>query len=386
MTKPSMPIAERQEPANPVLVSQSRGGLTESFARGAFAMANAGGELVAAAGDVERPVFPRSAIKLIQAIGLIESGAADAFALSDTELALACASHNGEPEHVEAVARWLARIGARAEDLVCGPHPPLDPAAALALAKAGKVPTRLHNNCSGKHTGFLTLARHLGAPFAGYDHLDHPVQVRVVEALSSLSGAAAATFVSGIDGCGAPNFALPLRAAATAFARVANPSGLPERRRQAIMRLSAAARAHPFFTAGTGRLCTRIMTEAPDIYVKTGAEGVYVAAIPALGIGLALKIDDGGKAAAEALFIALLIGLGALDPDSPIVADTAIAPVRNADGRIVGTREVELEPLIETLGDFSPQALAVAGGARPEVELPVGAPPRTNSAKGGMPK
>jgi len=378
MTNPSRPPAspDLPEAINPILVLQSRGGLIESFARGAFAVADPHGELVAAIGATDRPVFPRSAIKLIQALGLVESGAADAFKLSDIELALACASHSGEPAHVEAVARWLGRIGARAEDLDCGPHPPLDPAAAAALAKAGQAPSRLHNNCSGKHTGFLTLARHLGAPLAGYDHLDHPVQIRAVEALASLSGMEGTEFVAAIDGCGAPNFALPLRALATAFARIADSSSLAKERREAILRLSAAARANPFFTAGTDRLCTRIMSEAPDIYVKTGAEGVYIAALPALGLGLALKIDDGGKIAAEALLVALLVGLGALDPDSQIVTGTAIAAVRNTQGRIVGAREVLLDLLIETLADFSPQALAATAAARPQVEAAGGDLPR----------
>jgi L-asparaginase II len=366
------PAPDGQEAANPVLVWLSRAHLIESFSRGAFAIADAQGELAAAAGNVERDVFPRSAIKLIQALALVESGAADAFKLDETELALACASHSGEPEHVQAVAGWLARIGAQEKDLVCGaPHAPLGSAAAQALTRAGQRPTRLHNNCSGKHTGFLTLARHLGAPLAGYSRLDHPVQRASIEALSALSGTPPSRMTAGLDGCGAPNFAVPLAALATAFARIADPADLSPERREAIVRLLGAARAKPFFTAGTGRLCTRIMTEAPEVYVKAGAEGVYVAALPALGLGLALKMDDGGKLAAEALLVALLIGLGALAPDSPIVEDTAVAPVRNTEGRIAAVREVPFDLLIEALADFSPQALAAAAGARPSIE-PVG--------------
>jgi L-asparaginase II len=219
--------------------------------------------------------------------------------------------------------------------------------------------------------GFLTLARHLGAPLAGYTRLDHPVQRATIEALSALSGTSPSQMTPGLDGCGAPIFALPLAALAIAFARIADAADLSLARRESIARLLGAARAKPFFTAGTGRLCTRIMTEAPQVYVKAGAEGVYVAALPALGLGLALKMDDGGKLAAEALLVALLIGLGALAPDSPIVGDTAVAAVRNTEGRIAAVREVPFDLLIEALADFSPQALPAAAGARPSID-PVG--------------
>lgn len=370
MADPSMPPAnpEGQE-ANPVLVWLSRAHVIESFARGAFAIADCEGEIVASAGDIARPVFPRSAIKLIQAIPLIESGAAEAFKVSDRELALACASHSGEREHVAAVAAWLARIGAAESDLVCGPAQPLGAVAADALAREGQAATRLHNNCSGKHAGFLALARRLGAPARGYDRLDHPVQRAVIEALSDLARTPVSELVPAIDGCGAPNFALPLAALAGAMARLADPEDLAAPRREAIVRLLAAARAEPFYAAGTGRLCTRIMTEAPDVYVKAGAEGVYAAALPALGLGLALKIDDGGKHASEALLAALLVGLGALSPEFPILSDTAIAPIRNTGGRIAAVREVAFDFLIEALAEFSPQALAALAGARPEMDM-----------------
>jgi L-asparaginase II len=236
------------------------------------------------------------------------------------------------------------------------------------LERAGQAPTRLHNNCSGKHAGFLALARQLGAPARGYGRLDHPVQRAVVEALSDLSRTPASQLVPAIDGCGAPNFALPLSALAGAMARIADPEDLAANRRAAIVRLLAAARAQPFYTAGTQRPCTRIMTEAGDVYVKAGAEGVYAAALPALGLGLALKIDDGGKHASEALIVALLIGLGVLSPESPIVRDTAIAPLRNTEGRIAAVREVAFDLLIETLAEFSPQGLAAVAGARPEMD------------------
>ena len=150
--------------ANPVLVEVTRGDMVESRHRAAFAVADPRGRVVASAGDIERPVYARSAIKALQAIPLVESGAAEAFGLSDAEIALACASHHGEPRHVETVTAWLARIGCSLEDLECGAHPPTHAASHRALMAAGEEPGAVHNNCSGKHAGFLTLARHLNAP------------------------------------------------------------------------------------------------------------------------------------------------------------------------------------------------------------------------------
>ena len=295
-------------------------------------------------------MFPRSAIKLIQALPLVESGAAGATRLGDVELALACASHGGEPRHVAAVEAWLKRIGCNENDLDCGPHMPSYAPAAEALVREEKAPRRVHNNCSGKHTGFLTLAKQLGASIRGYDELEHPVQQRVVAALSELSDTSVSEFQIGIDGCGAPNYAMPLHALATAFARVADPRGLPAKRADAILRLRAALKAQPFFLAGTGRLCTRIIESGADVIPKTGAEGVYVASLPSRGLGLALKVDDGASPAAQCLLIAVLVGLGAIAEDAPLAQTFLEQPIINTQGKVVGARRPDMPALRAALG------------------------------------
>ncbi len=323
--------------ANPVLVEVTRGGLVESRHPGAYAVMDAAGRVVAARGDIEAIIFPRSSMKILQALPLVESGAADAFACTPAELALACASHGGEPMHVEAVAAWLARIGQAEHDLACGPHAPYYSPAAEAMIREGRRPCRLHNNCSGKHAGFLTLARHLGAPAAGYTRREHPVQRAVFAAVAGLTGESA-DMPFGIDGCAAPAPAFPLRALALAMARIAAPDGLPAARAEAALRLRAAMAAHPELVAGTGRACTRLMrAAAPGTVVKVGAEAVYVGILPALGLGLALKIDDGGTRAAELLVAALLDHLGQIRDEARADIADLLAPVlRNGAGDVVG--------------------------------------------------
>lgn len=317
---------------DPVLVEVSRTPLTESVHRGAAAVVSADGRVIAAWGDVDRPVFPRSAIKFIQALPLIESGAADAFGVTDEELALACASHNGEPRHVEIARAWLARIGLTEADLHCGPHPPSEPGVARALYASGVEPTRAHNNCSGKHVGFLTTALHLGLNPQGYAKQEHPIQERVRAALGDLAGLDPDRLIIGNDGCGACNYALPLQSLARAFARLSDPRGLDPARAAAVARLSAAIRKDPFLIAGTDRACTRLITAATgETLVKVGAEGVFVATLPAQRLGIAVKIADGAARAAEIAIATLLHRFGAL-PDRGFL----VHPLVNTRGEVVG--------------------------------------------------
>jgi L-asparaginase II len=331
-------FANRIGMTNPILVEVTRGPLVESLHRGAIAISDARGALKLAVGDVESPIFPRSALKPIQAIPLVESGAADRFAVSDAELALACASHSGEPQHTEPVAAWQARIGCGVADLACGPHRPLHEPTATAMILKGERWTALHNNCSGKHTGFMTLARELNAPVAGYREVDHPTQRRVEATLKEMAGLSG-EMPWGVDGCTVPNFALPLAALARAMACIADPSGQPPARAQACARVIAAMTAHPELVGGTGRACTLIMRQAPGIAVKTGAEGVYIAILPALGLGAALKIEDGASRASETVLAALLIALGVVKNEGHAFS-LAHAPVLNTRGVPVGERRV----------------------------------------------
>jgi len=322
--------------SNPILVEVSRGKLVESIHRGSVAVSDSRGRLAVSLGDVEKPIFPRSALKPVQAVTLVESGAAEAFRLTSEELALACASHSGETMHTERVLAWLARIDCEVSDLACGPQRPSHEPTATAMIREGMRWTELHNNCSGKHTGFMTTARQLGVPVDGYQLHDHAVQREVESTLKEMAHLSG-DLPWGIDGCTVPNFAVPLSALARAMAQFADPSGLSPTRAGACRTLLRAMTANPELVAGTGRACTLLMRQGPGIAVKTGAEGVYVAILRSLGLGAAVKIDDGAGRAAETAIAALLIALRAL-PDEGAAANLARAPVKNARGLAVGER------------------------------------------------
>ena len=240
---------------NPVLVELVRGALTESRHRGAVAVVDADGASVLALGDVAQPVYPRSAVKPLQALPLVESGAGDRYGFGDEELALACASHGGEGAHVEVASRMLARAGLDAAALECGAHWPSHQPSSQALARSGGAPSGLHNNCSGKHAGFLCVACAAGVDHRGYVAADHAVQRGVRAALESLTGAGLGADVCGIDGCSIPTFAVPLERLALAFAKFATGSGLAPERAKAATRLRAACAAQPYYVAGSGRFC-----------------------------------------------------------------------------------------------------------------------------------
>lgn len=306
---------------NPVLVELQRGNLVESFHRGALAVVDANGAVVAALGDTTRPVFPRSAVKVLQALPLVASGAADRLALGDEELALACASHNGEERHVRAAAAMLAKAGLDMQALECGTHWPYLDTGARALAAAGRTPNALHNNCSGKHAGFLCLACALHGRAGlkrwakGYVAPEHPVMREVTAALQSATGFDLATAPRGTDGCSIPTYGIPLQQLALAFARVATGTGLSPAHARAAGRLRAAVAKAPFMVAGTGRFDTRVMERLGErVFCKVGAEGVYCAALPARGIGVAIKVDDGNNArAAEVVMAAVIEAFVTLD-------------------------------------------------------------------------
>lgn len=316
-----------------------RGGRTESNHRVRFAITDTTGALLAHGGDVEAGIFPRSAIKPLQALPLVETGAADRFTLGDAELALASASHSGQARHAGGVAEWLERIGCTVGDLLCGAHDPYDRPAAEALRRSGDEASALHNNCSGKHAGMLTVARHLAVPTAGYLAADHPVQQRIARALMDMASLDRLP-APGIDGCGVPTWPMPLRAIATAAARFGSPDGLDDARREACRRLARAMRAHPLLVAGDGRPCSRIMAAIDHVVVKTGAEGVYLAALPDRGLGLALKVEDGSARAAVPALLTLLRALSVAVPAT--LDDLARPTLVNRGGTVVGRVEAEL--------------------------------------------
>ncbi|MDZ4842659.1 MAG: asparaginase [Hyphomicrobium aestuarii] len=293
--------------ANPVLVEVTRGRLVESVHRGAVAIASADGALRLEAGDVSHPVFARSAIKLVQALPMVESGACEKFGFGDAEIALACGSHTGTPRHVAVAGRMVERLGIDATCLVCGAAAPSGNAAARTLAASGARATTLHHTCSGKHLGFVAAAIARGEAPDGYGQPDHGVQVAVADALSGLSGYPTAAMEIGMDGCAVPTFALPLADLARLYAQIADSSAQTGPRREAIRRVLAACWAEPELVSGAGRTDTVVMSALPGrVYMKTGAEGVYCGALPDLGLGFALKIDDGAARASAAAVMPLI--------------------------------------------------------------------------------
>jgi L-asparaginase II len=264
-------------------------------------------------------VFPRSAVKAIQALPFVESGAADAYGFGQRELALACASHSGEPEHTELASAMLAKAGLDVSALECGVHWPTRQAATVALARAGGSPTALHNNCSGKHSGFLCTCAHAGIDHVGYVKAGHALQEMVRGAMEDVTGAAHDADHRGTDGCSIPTYAVPLSDFARGFARMATGNRLGPQRAKAAKRLMSACMAEPFLVSGTDRADVALMQAAPGrIFVKVGAEGVYCAALPELGLGIALKCDDGASRAAEIMIAAVLAKL--LSKDEAVAA------------------------------------------------------------------
>lgn len=322
----------------PLLVEVTRGTMVESQHLGSVAVLDARGGVAHAWGDLDTPIYARSAIKPIQAIPLVETGAADAFSVGPRELALACASHGGEPDHTGPVADWLARIGLGERDLECGSQVSSHEPSAHAAVRAGQAFTQIHNNCSGKHSGFLTGARHHREPTRGYIASDHPSQRRWIKVLTEMSGVDLDRAPAGVDGCGIPQLGMSLRGLALAFARMADPAGLHADRQAAITRIRRAVAANPLMVAGHGRFCTAAMEALGErALVKTGAEGVFCAALPTLGLGLALKIADGAGRAAEVACAAVLSKLGVIDEAARArLKDRLIVPILNRAGRHVG--------------------------------------------------
>ncbi|PHS76668.1 MAG: L-asparaginase II [Rhodospirillaceae bacterium] len=323
--------------ANPVLVEVTRANLVESRHRGACVIVQSSGEIVKSWGDVEALVYPRSALKPLQALPFIETGAADHYDVSLQEIALACASHNSEPFHTTRISAWLDRLGLGPDDLECGPGEPLSLNVSKALYKSGEKLTRVHNNCSGKHTGFLATALHMGVPTKGYIKPDHPVQQQINQVLEDMTGASLSTLPCGTDGCGIPVYGLPLTALAKGLAKMMA-DDLPAPRAQATKRVMAAMAACPHCIAGDERFDTRVMTQTKGaVLVKGGAEGVHIAMIPERKLAIALKIDDGTIRASELAMGCILNELGVFDADAQnVLADLIEMPIYTTLGERAG--------------------------------------------------
>jgi L-asparaginase II len=292
-----------------------RGSLTESIHRGHIAVVNKNGELQYSLGDPYFTTFARSTAKLIQAIPIIESGAAERFGFTEAEIALFCASHNGEEEHVATVLSILSKLGLASEHLQCGSHEPFHEPTTLSMRSNRVAPTSLHNNCSGKHSGMLALAVHRQTPHDNYLSIDHPVQQLMLQAVSEMSGVAKDDIALGIDGCGVPVFGMGIDRLATAYAKLGQPQGLSEARATACQTIIKAIRQHPYYLAGSDRFDTQLIEATQGRIVgKMGAEGLFAMTAPESGLGIVIKVEDGNQRALYPAAVEALQQLGLLTP------------------------------------------------------------------------
>ncbi len=321
-----------------LLVEITRGTMVESTHHCDVVVADASGEIVRVWGEPDRLIYARSAAKPLQALPLLETGAAERFGYTNAEVAFACASHNSERIHTDMAADILHRIGLDEADLECGPHRPYLDSRTDEIVRKGEQLTRLHNNCSGKHVGFLTTAVHLDEATAGYIRYEHPVQGRITDALCDMTESDLRSAPRGEDGCGIPVLGLPLSGLARAAAKMADPSALGETREQAARRIVHAMGAHPQMVAGTHRMDTAAMRALDGrIALKGGAEGVHIAIVPERGLGIALKARCGEKRASETSMIWVLNELGLLsDSASSGLKHWLMPPVTNSRGDHVG--------------------------------------------------
>ncbi len=324
------------EPHSPIIIEVTRPDEVESFHVVDAVISSREGP-TGVWGDPGRRVFARSAIKSIQAIPLITSGAADAFDVTDDELALMCSSHSAETAHVEMIESWLTRVGLTAAALECGDDRPKDQAAAEAAVRAGRASAPIFNVCSGKHTGFLALAVHLGEDPRHYIRRDHPAMQRVEDTVSTMTSFDLRPLESGNDGCGIPVFAIPLENLALGMARLVDPVELDDPTATACRRLVGALPSRSHLVSGTGRCEVELAESASEPFIaKSGAEGVFMAALPRRGLGIALKVRDGASRAAEEAIRAVLHHMGAL---AGPLTDT---PIDNKAGLRVGVRRAVL--------------------------------------------
>lgn len=320
------------------LVDVIRGDNVESEHWGHIAVVNSEGKLLYSKGNPNRVTFARSSMKPLQAIPIVETGAADHYQFNQADLSLACASHNGENQHTDRVKTILSRLGLGTDDLKCGTHPPRWTEAYEALIIAGKEITPEYNNCSGKHSGMLTTAIHMGESLEDYYKTDHPVQKRIMEVISDISETPLNEIEIGIDGCGVPVHGIPLKNLALSFAKMAKPTSFPEKRKNAIEQVTAAMMAAPEMVGGTERFCSDFMKiEEGRMFGKAGAEGVYCIGDLETGLGIAIKIEDGNGRATSPVAVEVLKQLDLLTENQCVrLHDYHYPKLKNARQEVVG--------------------------------------------------
>lgn len=313
-----------------------RSGRIESEHFGQAVVCDASGRIVKAFGDTQVATYLRSAAKPFQATTCVRLGAAERFGWTDEDLAVVCASHSAEKEHLDRVRSILARAGLSEEDLGCGPHPPISVVERDRLIRSGVSPRRIHNNCSGKHAGMLAACRAKSWPIEGYLNREHPLQQQNLATMEAFARIPADSIPTGVDGCGVPTFYLPLNALATAYARLADSKLPPADFVSSVTRVAGAMREHPWLVAGRGRFTVELSERAAGrLLLKTGAEGLIAAAIPELGLGLAVKISDGSSRAHPVVVCRILAEL-VPDLDWSHILKSVNPPMENTRGEAVG--------------------------------------------------
>ena len=327
-----------------LLVEVTRNDAVESRHFGSAVVCDDRGNVLHGWGDIEKLIFPRSALTPLLAIDLVHSGASEHYSLSDAEITMACASHQGEPMHQQLVSAWLDRLGLTDDHLACGAVLPDDIDSAHKLLASGQQGCRIHHNCSGKHAGFLTTALHLKMPLENFHLVDHPLQQLSMNGLSALAGVNIRDYPMGIDGCGFPAPTMPLFKLALMVARFANPADLADDRAQAIFRIQQAIIHEPLYAAGHGTVVSELnQVTNGRVLAKTGAEGVLTAALPEQGLGIALKIADGNARARATALLAILDRLGVLSDAEKKQLQAHSAPhIENSRGLVVG--EIRVAP------------------------------------------
>lgn len=320
------------------LVDVVRGGYVESGHTGHIAVVDSKGRLLYSCGDPKRHTFARSSMKPLQAIPIIETGAADHYKMQAADISLACASHNGEDQHTIRVKDILHRLELEVDDLKCGTHPPRWAPAYENVIKTNTPITPVYNNCSGKHSGMLTTAKHMNESTDDYYQIDHPVQQRILEVISDLSEIPINEIEIGIDGCGVPVHGIPLDRLALSFAKMAKPESFPEKRKQAIETVTSSMMAAPEMVGGTDRFCTDFMKVMEGrMFGKAGAEGVYCIGDLETGLGIAVKIEDGNGRAVYPAAVEALKQLGLLTDDQLKQLSSYHEPdLKNARDEIIG--------------------------------------------------
>lgn len=298
------------------LVHVYRGDSVESIHCGSVAVVDVKGTLRRSAGDAYFTTFMRSSAKPIQAMPVVFSGAAEKYGFTDRELSVMCASHNGETVHVETVRSVLQKIGVPEEKLSCGVHAPYHKPTADEMLRSGIQPQPIHCNCSGKHSAMLTLCTYYGWDLDAYIQLEHPVQQMMLDVMSDLTDVPRRDFRLGVDGCGVPVFGLPLYNMALSYARLSQPETLPVQYQESARVLTRAMYTEPMLVAGTGRFCTDLMrVMRGKVFAKVGAEAVYCVGFVGLGLGLAVKVDDGGSRGKELVVLKAMEDLGLISAE-----------------------------------------------------------------------